>query len=83
MSLDGAAAFKFMADGHPRHSLAVIHAHFSFYKRFNRFYRKRVIIQNNVKQKLVSGMYNKSVVFSYFLFGKKKFSDLNKKDFTE
>jgi GT2 family glycosyltransferase len=83
MSLDGVAALKFLLDGNPKHSLAVMHAHFSYYKRFKRFYRKRAHIQKNVKQKQVSGMYNKSVVFSYFLFGNKKFSDLNEDDFTK
>jgi GT2 family glycosyltransferase len=83
MSLDGAAGVKFLIDGNPRHTLAVLHAHFSFYKRFRRFYRKRALIQKNVKQKQVSGILKKSVVFSYFLFGKKKFSDLNEDDFTK
>lgn len=83
MSLDGLAAVKFMFDGHPQHSFAVLHAHFSFYKRFKRFYSKRVKIQKNIKQKHISGMYRKSVVFDYFLFKKKKFSDLDPQDFTK
>ena len=83
MLLDGLAAVKFMFDGHPRHSFAVLHAHFSFYKRIRRFYRKRISIQKNIKQKHVSGIFRKSVVFAYFLFGKKKFSDLKTEDFTK
>ncbi|RLD64500.1 MAG: glycosyltransferase family 2 protein [Bacteroidetes bacterium] len=82
MILDGVAAFKFLFDGNPKHSLAVIHAHFSFYKRVRRFYSKRIKIQKLNKNLHVSGMYTKSVVFDYFLFGKKKYSDLDKKDFT-
>ncbi|RLD27785.1 MAG: glycosyltransferase family 2 protein [Bacteroidetes bacterium] len=80
--LDGIAGLKFMFDLHPRHSFAVLHAHFSFYRRFPKFYRKRISIQKNVKQKHVSGLYKKSVVFEYFLFGKKNFSDLKPEDFT-
>jgi GT2 family glycosyltransferase len=83
MSLDAAAFGKFLFDGHPRHSLAVLHAHFSFYRRFKRFYRKRIDIQKNIKQKHVSGIFTKSVVFSYFLSDKKKFSDLKERDFTK
>ncbi len=83
MILDGIAALKFLIDLHPKHSFAVLHAHLSFYSKARIFYRKRISIQNNVKQKHVSGMYKKSVVFEYFLFGKKNFSDLQKEDFTE
>ena len=81
--LDGIAGLKFLLDLHPRHTFAVIHAHFSFYSRFRKFYRKRISIQKNAKHKTVSGMYQKSVVFDYFLFGKKNFSDLQTEDFTK
>ena len=83
MILDGAAAFKFLFDLHPRHAFAVFRAHLSFYRQFNKFYKKRILIQKNVTRHEISGIFGKSVVFSYFLFNKKKFTDLDPKYFSQ
>ena len=79
--LDGLASIKFLFDGHPDHSVAVLKAHFSFYRNFNRFYKKRRKVKKEVSSYNPKGQYKKSIVFHYFIKGIRKFSDLNLKDF--
>ena len=79
--LDGFAGIKFLFDGHPDHSLAVLKAHFSFYRNFGKFYKKRRIIKNEFRNFNPVGQYKKSIVFDYFFKGIKIFSDLKVKDF--
>jgi GT2 family glycosyltransferase len=70
--LDGIAATKFLIQGKPKHFVAVIKAHFSFYKNFKKQLNKR----NHLVK--VKKYYNiNSIVWQYFVLGKKKFSDLN------
>lgn len=70
--LDGIAAIKFLVQGKPKHFFAIIKAHFNFYKNFKKQFDKR----NRLIK--VKNYYNvKSIVWQYFVLGKKKFSDLN------
>lgn len=39
--LDGLAGIQFLLQGKPKHTFAIIRAHFAFYRRFLYFYRKR------------------------------------------
>lgn len=71
--LDWIAALKFLADGIPMHSLAIIKAHFHFLFKFGRHYSKR---SRNQKSRGKSLVFNKSIVVAHFLLGKKKFGDL-------
>lgn len=77
MILDGVAAFKFLLDGQPKHFFAVIHAHFSFYKRLPSTLSKRRILRRHkdfvLNRKF---MYKSNIVAEHFVFGKKKFSEL-------
>ena len=43
--LDGLAAVKFLVDGHPDHSMAIAKAHFAFYAKFGKFYKKRMTLK--------------------------------------
>lgn len=70
--LDGIAGLKFLFEGHYRDLWAVVLAHFSFYKNFNKLRRKRKLLMN----KKVSCVYEGSLVKDYYLNGKKIFSDL-------
>lgn len=77
--LDGVAAVKFLLSGEPKHFLAVIHSHFSFYWMLLSTLRKRR------KQKQIPGfryslskIYNGNIVAEHFLRGKKKFSELTR-----
>ncbi len=69
--LDGIAGLKFLLELRPIHTLAILKAHFSFYKNFFKFLKKR----KKLKKKLD---YNKhtSVVWQYFALGRKNFKEL-------
>jgi GT2 family glycosyltransferase len=70
--LDGIAAVKFLFDGGFADFFAVIKAHFKFYSMLPELRKERKL----KKHFPVSKIYNKNLVFEYFLKGKRKFSDL-------
>ena len=76
--LDWIAAFKFLCEGCFGDFKAVYQAHFDFYKRLGDLREKRSQLQQNQ----VSCMYQRNIVFDGMLFGKKKFSDLKKENFS-
>lgn len=69
--LDGIAGIKFMLQLKPIHTLAILKAHLSFYKNLMKFLGKR-------KQLSKRNDYNlhTSVVWQYFVLGRKKFKQL-------
>jgi len=68
--LDGVAGVKFLFELRPIHTLAIFKAHFSFYYYVSRIYRKR-------DSKQTTSYFNiKSIVWSYFISGIKKFENL-------
>ena len=71
MILDGIAAFQFLFQGKPKHFLAVLKAHYSFYGLLPKFLRKRSEIGAYKNY-----FYIKSIVFQYFISGKKYFNQL-------
>jgi GT2 family glycosyltransferase len=81
--LDGVAGIKFFMEGNPKHTWAIVRAHFSFYGNLNRTLHLRKEIKSSSgytpggKQ-----IYNRSIVFDYYLKKKKKFSVLKKTLFT-
>ncbi len=83
MNLDGIAAFKFLLSGSPMHFFAVIRSHFSFYRTLPTTLRKRRALRKSIRSYATTAIYRRSIVFDYFLFGKRKFSDLNKEQFHE
>ena len=69
--LDGFAGIKFLLELKPKHTFAILKAHLSFYSLFFKFLRKR----KNKKNK--TDYYNhKSVVWQYFVLGRKKYHQL-------
>jgi len=76
--LDGVAAFKFLLEGGFNDFVAVIEAHLYFYKNIRKLRKKR----KQLKQNYVSKLYQRNIVFDHYLLGKKKFTDLNPKDFS-
>jgi GT2 family glycosyltransferase len=76
MLLDAAAGLKFLAEGKPAHFTAILKAHFSFYAHFKQIVKKRKNLSNKKKY-----FHQTSVVFSYYILGKKAFSELKKKRF--
>lgn len=71
MVLDAVAAFQFLFQGKSQHFLAVIRAHFSFYGLLPKFLRKRRKAESNKNY-----FYVKSIVFQYFIRGRKYFTQL-------
>ncbi len=71
MILDALAAIKFIAAGKFAHFYAILQAHLSFYRHITILLEKR---KNLPKKK--DYYTQKSIVFSYFISGKRKFSDL-------
>lgn len=71
MLFDGMAAVKFLVAGKPKDFMAVLHAHFAFYRRLRRTFAKR---SGNYSDKV--RQYDRSIVIDYFLRGKKRFKDL-------
>jgi GT2 family glycosyltransferase len=68
--LDGIAGIRFLLQGKPKHLLAVVHAHFSFYRHIFRFLAKRDSFQSKKYYKI------NSVIYRYFIKSSKIF-DVN------
>ena len=75
--LDGIAAMKFLITAGFKDFFAVSKAHFSFYGSLGKTRQKR----KKLKQGQVKNIYQKNIVFEYYLRGKKKFTDLDPKKF--
>jgi GT2 family glycosyltransferase len=70
MILDGIAGIKFLLEGQPKHLVAVLKAHFSFYQRFAINYNKRGSYQQT------KYFFTKNIVMSYFIKKIHFFNDL-------
>lgn len=70
LCFDGIAGIKFFFQGNPKHTWAVVKSHYYLYRYFKKYYKKR-----NAKNILVYNKIN-SIVYSYFIKGNKKYSDL-------
>ena len=68
--LDGIAGIKFLTQGKISHCIAIIKAHFSFYKLFSKNYIKREKSQSNNYFKL------KSIVYTYYINKIKVFDNM-------
>ena len=69
--LDGIAGIKFLVELRPIHTLAILKAHFSFYGNFFKFLGKRKKLQQQQNYNL-----HTSIVWQYFILGRKKFKNL-------
>ena len=69
--LDGIAAIKFLIELKPKHSLAILKSHISFYKNLNRILAQRKSMKHKIKY------YSRtSIVFDYFVNNKTKYKSL-------
>lgn len=75
--LDGVWGIKLLTEGKVKHFMAILRAHFAFYRQLG-FWRKRRkdIYQNSPKHIPASGYLKKSLVWQFFVKGKKTFADL-------
>jgi len=70
LGLDGLAGIQFIIKGKFKHCLAIIHAHFAFYKLAKTYYCKRTHLANQHYYKI------SSIVVRYYLKNTKKFADI-------
>ena len=71
LALDGIAGIKFLIELKPFHTLAILKAHLSFYSNFFKILKKRKKLQKKQNYNL-----HTSIVWQYFILGKKKFENL-------
>ncbi|MDD3738364.1 MAG: glycosyltransferase family 2 protein [Lentimicrobiaceae bacterium] len=71
--LDGIAAIKFLLEGCPADSFAVLKAHFHFAKNINRKYR---IKRNKIQHHCFDHIYKGNIVWEHYIRKKKKFTEL-------
>lgn len=80
--LDGLAALLFLSEGKFRHIQAILQAHFHFYRRIPNLIRRRKLEKQFIEQNRIAksfndkGMYNGSIVWAFYLRGKKRFGEL-------
>jgi GT2 family glycosyltransferase len=80
--LDGIAGLKFLFNGDIGDFFAVIKAHFSFYLSIPKRVKIRKSQQQKNKNNHIKGIYKRSIVADYYLFGKRHFSQLDSDLFT-
>lgn len=69
--LDGIAGIKFLFELKPKHTFAIIKAHFSFYRNLSKNLKKRKGLT------LKSSYYqHKNIIWQYYVLGRKKFDEL-------
>jgi len=72
--LDALSGIKLLLEGKPKHTVAIIKAHFSFYSAIHQNKKKRI----RPKKPNLTGKINKIVIFNYFIKGQKTFSRIVK-----
>lgn len=71
LCMDGMAGIHFLLQGKPKHMLAIVRAHFSFFRSLPKFIEKR---KKNASQKKYYSI--KSIVYQHFINKKKSFFEL-------
>ncbi|HRP88630.1 MAG TPA: glycosyltransferase family 2 protein [Edaphocola sp.] len=75
--LDGVSCILFLKEGNIKNILAVLKAHFDFYKTFGLWKSKRSKHKGSPTETPLKSVYSKSIIIDYFIKGKKKFNDLD------
>lgn len=70
MLLDYLAAFRFLLSGQGEHALAIFKAHYFFLQSLGNLTPKRRLLPNSASENTV-GRYNGSIVWDFFIGGKK------------
>jgi GT2 family glycosyltransferase len=79
--LDGVAGVRFLTEGKFKEIWAIVRAHFYIYPRFfhimkQRKYYKKIIKKHSIGEPTTTGFLKKSIVWEYFVKGKKTFTDI-------
>lgn len=83
MVLDGIAGTRFLFEGNFSYTLAVLKAHFSFYRNLPLMSKKRKVEKAARNQPNRTGLYQRSILIAYFAKGKKYFSQLDQNAFIQ
>jgi len=81
LKMDLLAGMKFFFSGDFKHFIAVIKAHWNFFGSLGRTFKKRRAMQKQIFHYTSSAVYKKSIVWEYFVKGKRRFSELDEKLF--
>ncbi len=81
--LDGLAGILFIIQGHPKHTLEVIKAHFAFYKSFTKMLRKRREIKEQSTHFNSIGLYKGSILWAKYVKKIRSFNKLNLRLFSK
>ncbi len=78
--LDGIAGLRLLLTGNIKHTFIIVKAHFHVYREIGKWLGRRrnnkMLINNSSKGRNEEGIYNRSIVWDYFLLKRKKFTDL-------
>jgi GT2 family glycosyltransferase len=74
--LDGLAAVGFIFNGRPANVKAILKAHLDYYKSIKSLKKKRNLVRNLTVTGNVTNIMNKSIVFWFYIKGRKTFSSL-------
>ncbi|MDX1590890.1 MAG: glycosyltransferase family 2 protein [Balneolaceae bacterium] len=76
--LDGIAGLRSLLQGRPGETWAIIRAHFSYYSRVGKSLKKRKqLLHSAIHPTPTHLVYQKLIIVQAFLFGKKKYTDLD------
>lgn len=81
--LDGFAALKFLLEGHPSHTMQVLHAHWSYYLSLPRVLRQRSALMAEERAPDLTGLYRRSIAYDRFILGWRTFSQLDDRGFDQ
>lgn len=77
LCLDGIAGVKFLLGGDFKHIISIIKAHFHYYKHLSKLnIQRKELRRQNQPLKNLNGVLNQSIVWQFYLKGKKTFKDL-------
>jgi GT2 family glycosyltransferase len=74
--LDGLAAFKFIFSGEWSNFRAILRAHRDYFSSRPHLHQERVLLRKNIKTENHSEIYHRSIVYDFFIKGKRKFSEI-------
>lgn len=81
MLLDGVAGIRFISEGNFSYFIAVLKAHFQFYRFFFSMLKKRKFEKSQDRNVNLHGMYNASIIKAFFLHKKHFYRDLDPHSF--
>ncbi|MCD6064971.1 MAG: glycosyltransferase family 2 protein [Flavipsychrobacter sp.] len=74
--LDGIAGLRLLLTGHFVGTWTILRAHFNFYGSLGKWLKRRRECSKHITHRNEEGIYKRSIVWDYFVLGKKKFPKL-------